>query len=82
MEQKVFEGQTVRYNEQGTGSAIGGSDSRSSYPLAIVNKVHSNGAVDLTVLSPTGILQKTAVPTGQWSPTEFTNQLNKAFQNS
>lgn len=79
---KVLEGQTVRYFEQGTASksAIGGGDNAGT--LAFVDRVHQNNALDLTILSPQGIITKTAVPEANWQPTEFTDQLNKSMLNA
>lgn len=81
---QVLEGQTVRYFEQGrdaSKSAIGSSGGKTG-TIAFVDTVHQNGALDLTILSPQGIVQKTAVPEANWEPTEFTQQLNKSLLNA
>lgn len=80
---QVLEGQSVRYFEQGrdaSKSAIGSSGKNGT--IAFVDTVHQNGALDLTILTPQGVIQKTAVPEANWEPTEFTVQLNKALMNA
>jgi hypothetical protein len=81
---QVLEGQSVRYFERGrdaTKSAIGSNDGKNGI-LAFVDTVHQNGSLDLTILSPQGVVQKTAVPEANWEPTEFTQQLSKSLQNA
>jgi hypothetical protein len=81
---QVLEGQSVRFFEQGRDaakSAIGSGGGKSGV-IAFVDTVHQNGALDLTILSPQGIVQKTAVPEANWEPTEYTTQLNEQLLNA
>lgn len=84
--QRIYEGQTVRYFEQGVSaskSAIGsGSSNDNLGTLAFVDRVHQTGALDLTIMTPQGIIQKTAIPEANWQPTEFSNVLNKSLQSA